>query len=324
MTIQEQLQKYQNQFGMIINISELLKELKQNYPSSEILEIQKQILNHNNKINATIQNQITKIEKQPEFIPRIPKPESSISQNISKSPGPKIEIDVSTYLNALRSAENQNEILEIVQNIVDTNLLNTIYYKLWEEIIFYKRILCDTNEPEDIEFCNHELTNLNNIVLVVSNYIEILKKGKSYKLHTNKVIFLNDNGENCFLEDLDKIDHSEYPAFDSLLTSIINGTFNKLRTFYTSGNPIYEIRSVNKHRILCDRLGKNVYIVLLGFKKNNDFTYENTPEKRYLLYMEQREDLKQLIDSNNQTFWEQQEQELKKVWTKLEHDVRRK
>ncbi|MBQ9318499.1 MAG: hypothetical protein IJR82_02575 [Bacilli bacterium] len=324
MEIKELLTKYQNQYGMISNISELLSELSQYYSSSEILNIEMQILRHNNQVALQLQKQIAKIEEQQEYIPKIPKIESPTQVTIVKSPGPKKETDVSPYLAILKKAENKNEILDTIRNLSNPNLLTTIYYKLWEEIIFYKKLLHDSNSFEDTAFCNEELNNLNMIVLTVSNYIEMLKKGKNANISTNKIVFLSNNGSNCFLEDLEKIDHSEYPAFDSLLTSIINGTFNKLRTFYTTGNTIYEIRSVNKHRILCDRLGKDIYIILQGFRKNNDFVYEYTPSQRYNLYMKQKEYLKQLIDCNDEEFWKQQEQELKDVWKKLEHDARRK
>lgn len=321
MEVNELLKKYQNQQGMIVNISELLNELPKYYSSSEILNIKTQILSHNNQVTLQLQQQIAKIEEQPEYVVKTPKIELPNPITKVKSPGPKREIDVSTYLTALKNAENRQEILNILQKIANNNVLTSIYYKLWEEIIFYKKVLREAQISEDIDYCNCELNNLNNIALIVLNYIEM---GKKSRLHTNKIIFLNNNGTNCFLEDLDEIDHSEYPAFDSLLTSIMNGTFNKLRPFYTAGNPIYEIRSVNAHRILCDRLGKDIYIILQGFRKNNASVYENTPDQRYHLYMKQREFLQQLIENNDDNFWKQQEQELKNVWEKLEHEARRK
>ncbi len=320
---EEILKKYQNQYGIIMNINELTIELSRICSHQELIEIEKYILIHNNTIYAQLQRNIQSINSQPiKHIETIMEPKIMVpEQPIIKS---SKTLDVTEYITKLRTAKNESELLNIIQSINDHHLLNAIYYKLWEYIIFYKREIQNYQTSiDDKNFCNTELNRLDDIVLTIMNYVQLLESTNASTIKTNKLVFLKDD-DNCFLEDLRVFDQSEYHSVYSLLSSIIIGTFVRNRTFHTTRNPIYEIRSINNYRILYDRLYKDFYIILCLFKKNNSFVYKNTPEERYKLYMQHQKSLQEQIIYNNQQFINEQFQIQQNVLEALNSKIRRK
>lgn len=319
---EELLKKYQNQYGIIMNIKELTSELSRMCSYQELIEIEKYIFYHNNTIYAQLQRNIQGINDNLQITGPIIEPKVVIQE----LPKPILlkKDDVTEYIIKLRTAKNENELLTIIQNITDHQLLNAIYYKLWEYIIFYKREIQDYQaSTEDKNFCNTELNQLDDIVLTIMNYVQLLESTNASTIKTNKLIFLSDD-ENYFLEDLKRFDQSEYHSVYSLLSSIIIGTFIRNRTFHTSGNPIYEIRSINNYRILYDRLYKDFYIILYLFKKNNNFIYKNIPEERYKIYREQQKKWQEQLQSNDKYFINEQFQIQQNILETLNSKIRRK
>lgn len=301
MNIEEIINKYTNEFGIITDINMLISELEKTYSKEEIMIIIKEIINYNNNKYKEINDFIT-LNKS---IKRHDTPiilDKNIEVVKDKKDSSGIDVDVSKYLDKIIASNTDIEIITILNQIKSENIISVIKCKLLEYITMYKKEIMTNNlSIEELTYYKDEINKLNFQLNTIINYQKIVTTNDV--VATNKLIFLSDNGKNLFLEDLEKIDPSEYSAFYSMMCSIIIGTFVGQKSFFVSkGYKIGEIRNINGQRIVYDKITNGYYILISVFDKNNDFTYKQKVIKRMKLYGQLKERIKNAITNNEKDF----------------------
>ena len=297
MNIEKIINNYINKYGIIIDINKMLNELKKYYSNEQLLIIEKEILIYNNNKYNELNNYInilnTNKNNNSIFIPSI-----KIQDN-NKSEISGINIDVTNYLDNIIKSKDDIELLSIISKINNNNILTLIKCKLLEYITMYKsELLNNSLSVDDINFLNNEIDNIMDKLNYIINYEKLINNNTPN--NNNKLIFLSNNDNILFLEDLKDIDPSEYHAFYSLISSIIIGTFigNK-SVFINKSQKIPEIRRVNGQRIIYDRISNNYYIILFAFDKNNNHIYKSRLVERYNLYNNIKEEIQLNLLNNN-------------------------
>ena len=102
----------------------------------------------------------------------------------------------------------------------------------------------------------------------------LLEKDEEHSLEENKLYLIpNKNGRIRVLDDLDRIPVDYYDEVSSLMQSIVDGTFKRVKKFNKSSDlnvaGISEVRG-HKVRILFDRIDHNTYAIITTFLKKAD------------------------------------------------------
>ena len=247
MDIKEIINKYVNEYGIITNIELLINDLKLNYSEQERIYILKEILIYNEKKYKEMNIQLIELDKsiKKPIVQIIPE---TISNNISNEIVTGLNIDVSKYITQIENANNEIDLITILNNINSDNIIEIIKCKLLELITLYKKELLISNE--DSSYYIEQINDLNAKLDFIINYQKIIEPNIN-EIENNKLIFLMDNFDSPVIDDIEKLDQSEYSSYYSMLTSIIIGTFVRQRSFFISkGFKIFEIRNINGNRVV--------------------------------------------------------------------------
>lgn len=312
--IESVIKKYSDNNGIITNINDFILDLTTQYENfNEIAIILKEVFKYNqDRIKEVMK--VFENESRKEFIKE--RSNKIIDEILVDKSG--LDIDVSELLNKILSIKNNYDLYNTLNSISDTNILLCIKCKILEYITMYKNELLNINiNNEEKLYYQMEIDNLNNILDCIINY-EKSKSFKSVEITQNKLIFLTDKNKVLFYKDLESIDQSEYPAFQSLLSSIIIGTFVGNKCVNKNNFKIPEVRKPNGERIIYDKISNNYYIILYTFCKNNNFIYETELIKRYNLYQELKKKIQEKITNNDIEFLNDQLKIQSEIMKKLE------
>lgn len=293
MDLESIISNHKNEVGIINDIENLIFNLKNQYTNEEIIIILKEIILYNEKKMKEIKSQINSmnnVKKQVKIDIKNP-PLKKNNENIETG----LKADISNYFNKIENTNEDNEIIAILKKINDNEIINLIKCKILEYITMYKKELLVDNENSN--YYLNEINNLNNkldIILTFQNSII----NDNNQTTSNRIISLN---KELIYEDIKNLDPSEYKSYQSLLYSIINGTFTGNKPFFISkGKTILEVRNVNGNRIVYDKITDNGYVIIAIFGKNNPFIY-NKVINRMSLYKQVKEELKmKIIESDDE------------------------
>lgn len=246
--------------------------------------------------NKKLQNQAVKVVKQSSNIPIIQEDEAKIEFSKPKQ-NKKVEalnLDVSNYLNKLKSVTNEEEILNILPKRDESqfeNILDKIIIELYKEKVEILNFIHFQKE-DIINFFQEELDEIEFKIEYILDYKDY--EEENYKSENNKIIFLKNNfNEPIIFNDLNGCEEY-YDSFLKLIKRIQTGNFKKMRNF-TNNNKIVDIMEVKgfKTRILYSRIAEDTYVVLSAFVKkcNTDLKHRNILQNVSLKYQLQKDTL---------------------------------
>ena len=285
------IKKYANSYGIISNIDEFMDDLYNNCNNKEVLTILKEIILHNDSRYKEMNNDIDEFNKSQLQVSHVLQKEVLPDKKISVKTG--INYNIGNYMDLLDKAVRENDLIILLNSITDDNIITFLKFKLLEYITMYKKEMI--TDKDNYDYYLSEISMLNYKLDYIINYEKIVK---SDKIIDNNIIIPLD--EQYFYDDLEKIDPSQYSSYNSMLSSIIIGTFVGRRSFFVSkGFNLYEVRNINGNRIVYDKISDNTYVIISLFDKNNDFTYVQKVINRLHDYNERIKHLKEQIQNNN-------------------------
>lgn len=189
----------------------------------------------------------------------------------------KENINVKDYLEKIYTCEFSDYIYDILPSPYDP-LYEKIVTKIELEVLLsIKSCISLYNEMEDLgemqelEYIKQEIEKLENILDELNKCInekdeeeiieEILPNNEK-----NNIIFLKINGNNIPKKELESISTALYPSVLSLLSSIENNYFPRVKTYRSD---LLGIRAMRKGqlRILFQQLDNNTFVILNIFEK---------------------------------------------------------
>lgn len=276
-TIIKLFETNKDELNYITSSEDILDKLnKENLSIQEKIQILKEINLQNEIAFNKLKQSVTPVNKKK----KINKQEEDLSQNIDKEEietFKKEKIDVKDYLEKIYTCEFPDYIYDILPSPYDP-LYEKIVTKIQLEVLLsIKSCLSlynemkDLEEVEELEYLKEEIKKLQSILNELNECIEEkdLEEEIIEKLPTNeknKVIFLKLNGNNIPKKELESIASALYPSVLSLLSSIENNYFLRVKTYRAD---LLGIRSIRKGqlRILFQQLDNNTFIILNIFEK---------------------------------------------------------
>lgn len=221
-----------------------------------------------------------------------------------------LQLDVSFYLQEIRSCSKLQDIETILPSKNKDNYSSIMYMvlvKMYEEAIDIKRMLFQENDFSDKDTINFFKNALEQIMFKIVFIKQLMKQEVTIvepEKTINELVFLKTNyGNVCALSDLKDIPSCYYEDFYELLESICTGTFTNFKKFinndYLKG--LSEVRGEGT-RIIFDRVGNNIYLIIYMFVKKTDrnASYQASLQNRNELYKSNEEEIKNLVNTNEE------------------------
>lgn len=306
------IENYRNDSQFINDFDALEKYLKDlKVSTSEKNKILREVFEYNSRIYSIICEENKRLEKiissrqsskTKKEIPTMTHIKTESLQQVQS-----LDIDVSAYVQRIKSCKELNEIDQILPDKKTSNccaIYYTVLLKLYEEVIDIKRMVYQERNSIDTETSNY-FKNEIDLIMFKINYIKQFLKRDVKKIEPakkeNELIFLKTNyGNVCALSDLKDIPQEYYDQIYELLESICDGSLKNFKTF-TNNESLKGLSEVkgDSTRIIVDRVANNVYIVLYMFVKKTDknASYKASLQNRNDLYKLNYDEIKKLVDS---------------------------
>ena len=152
-------------------------------------------------------------------------------------------------------------------------------------------------EPEEVHELKGDLESLLLKVKAISNEIaKTPEEISTTSVKDNTLDFVPTTGGNIrVLDDMERIPSSFYKKFDSLFTSIKDGTFKGVKKMQGALDGLSEVRDIpTGARVTFMRLDHNTYAIISAFVKKtvNSSGYQRMVENHYQNYRQQEQALK--------------------------------
>lgn len=269
--------KYRDEYGYIINLEDLYKQLKRNnYDIKDIIQIlnsikvsnynilKELIISNKNreklakrKDNIEINNYIKK-DKEKKYIDKIKKERD--------------HINILFYIEYINSKLENDEFLNILpkdNNKESLNIIDSILINYLKEIKFLEYILI--TEKDDINFITNELIKYKYIFNKIMEY----KKGLCIVLEdsfkNNLIYFMDNDIPYVFKEILNDIDNIK--SILKLLKSIENGNFLNIKAFTNNDKfkGLFEVRDLSKrNRVIFEFIGNGKCSIICSIINKTD------------------------------------------------------
>jgi len=271
--VYEFLENYFSNNKYISNLDELYMLLEQqNLNLKEQKEVLVKVYEHNKKVQKQEINksnkllEISLIQDEEEII-EFSKPKEK------KNPEP-LKMDVSEYLNEIKKAENEDEIIELLPKREDLqfdNILSMIIINLYKEKVEILNFIHSQQNMNEVQsMFQEDIDDIDSKIEYILDY-KNYEEENEYEEKDNKIIFLkNSFNEPIVFNNLSGYEEY-YDSFLELIDRIKKGKFKKMRNF-TNNNKIVDIMEVKgfKTRILFARITDDIYVVLAAFVKKCD------------------------------------------------------
>ena len=297
------INKYKDEYGYILNLEQLYKELlNNNMPINEIKIIINEIIENNNNIRLSLSNKnknLSKYNKNKQIIEEnYPLKLLKYYKNIIPKIIIKNHINIDFYIDYIEKHLDNDEFISILPKKLNCDGLEIIDNILIHYIKTIKEIdieLVNIKDNEDIDFWCNEKNKYLKIIRLIKEYkdsFNYIEKIEEDNFKNEVVYFLNNNDVPYIISDI-KNDENSYESIYSLIESIENGTFKQIKTLTVeSSYTVYEVRAFKQHtRIVFTQVGKNKYCIILALtNKKEAGTYEaNRIKERVKLYSRERD-----------------------------------
>ncbi len=255
----------------------------------------------------------SEIEKQVKEKKSISPPVPVLSKETSFYQGPLIQGDFSTK-------EDFVACLPTLSKEKDFQELYSILFSLAKEKKMYVELLPSFTEEEQ-EIAQEEIERLQEKIDWIQEYLNPVSEEEiSIGKEKNHLVFLETvNGNPCALNDMKSKEMKEdvYPSFLTLLQSIENGTFPRLRKLISTLN-FYEVK-LNQSRVLFSRIYENYYCIVACFVKKSDWQKDLNERKYSLmsLYAAQEKAMYHALEEGNSAYLERQQETLEELYQLL-------
>lgn len=271
-------------------------------------QLYNQMIRDNKKMQELLNNrpnEIMKIE--------VIQEEKPIKKQSTKQEDLSIDLDISFYLELLKSSNTYEDIVDVLPDKKTDNyqdIINSILVYYYGELLTIISMLKEETDEELFkakESCENKISLIKKYRNDLNNpKIKLTKKG-------TKLVFLRTINDNvCILSDIERdIEPEFYSDIKELLVSLKNGIFKNVKAFNDNRdlNGLSEVR-YRKARITFKRLTNNTCIILHGFIKKwyTNSHYRNFLKDRYSLYKNQSVEIDEqimtddYIENNNKIY----------------------
>lgn len=287
----------------------------------------REVFEYNNRIHFILREENKKLERiiAARQNNKVIKENPIVRENlVVKSTPTSMKVDVNIYIERLKNCNQLEDIESIMPEKSREDyphIMYTILLKLYEEVIDLKKLIHQEGKGIDddtIMYFNNEIQQMMFKIKIIKKLMKKETKKVELKTSQNELIFLKTNyGNVCAFSDMKDIALEYYDQFYELLESICDGSFKNFKTFTNNDalKGLCEVRG-DQARIIFDRIGNNVYLIIYMFIKKTDknAAYKASLQNRNELYKASYNEIKGLLDTNDNYL-----DENRKIKNKLYH-----
>lgn len=228
--------------------------------------------------------------------------------DVKKLPEDAIEDNIESVLPSRKHYEYERLLKRIIAEL----------FKDYNEIEEY--MLTESMEKEEQDELLHDQAICLRKIKAISKQLTLTEEQITQtSVIENELIFVPTSGGNIrVLDELDHIPSNYYRKFESLFSSIKDGTFKGVKKMQGALEGLAEVRDIpSGSRITFMRLNKNTYAIISAFvkKTDNNSGYQKMVENHYQSYLQQEGALKANMD--NPEFLELHKQYEQELFRKL-------